>query len=120
MTHVQSPVRVLLVGLGLGWCADLLFYGNRVGISVPLFVLLLVGALFVVGKLESVRSVHRNLWLMGPIMFFASMVFVRANAFLTFLNIVVVIVLLSLLIFFYAEGRVEHLGLLGCPVVLGL
>src|SRR5437588_5913063 len=98
MVHVQSPMRVLLVALALGWGTDFLFYGRTLGISVPIFVALLIGALFVLGRLESVR-VSRNLWLLAPLLFFAIMVFVRANTTLTSLNLATVFVLLSFIFF---------------------
>lgn len=63
MATVNSPVRVLQVALALGWSADLLFYGKSLGISVPLFVLLLLGSLFMLGRLERAGLVRRNLWL---------------------------------------------------------
>src|SRR5437868_4679449 len=97
MATVNSPTRVLQVALGLGWSVDLLFYGKRLGISVPLFVLLLLGSLFVLGRLESAGVVRRNLWLLVPVGFFATMVFVRANAWLTLLNLVALFALMVLM-----------------------
>src|SRR3712207_1358302 len=111
MTSVQAPVRMLLVALMLGWSADALFYGKSVGISVLLFVLLLLVTLFGLGRMENVRPARRNLWLLAPLLFFAVMVFVRANPLLTFLNVAAVIGLLSLLAFFYAADHIERLGL---------
>jgi hypothetical protein len=116
--HAQSQVRILLVALALGWCTDFFFYDKLVGISVPVFVLLMLGGLFWLGRSEGVRSVRRNLWLIVPLLFFATMVFVRANATLTWLNLSAVFVLLTLIVFFYASNRVERLGLFGYPVVL--
>ncbi|HEX9986998.1 MAG TPA: DUF4173 domain-containing protein [Chloroflexia bacterium] len=120
MTRLKSPVRVLLAALALGWVTDLLFYGNRLGVSVPIFLLFLLGALFMLGRVESVQLKHRNLWLLAPLVFFAAMVAVRANEMLTFANVTAVIVLLALLAFFYAADHIERLGMLGYPVVVGL
>jgi hypothetical protein len=118
MIRVKPPARILLVALALGWSVDLLFYGKALGISVPLFVLLLMVALFGLGRLEGVRPVRRNLWLLAPLIFFASMVFVRANSFVTFLNVVTSLALLGLVVHFYAAGRPQRLGLVGYPIVL--
>src|SRR5947209_14019591 len=120
MATVNSPVRVLQVALALGWSADLLFYGKSLGISVPLFVVLLLGSLFTLGRLERAGLVRRTLWLLLPTGFFATMVFVRANAWLTFLNLAALFVLLLLLAFFLVAGHVDHLGLPGYAVVVGL
>src|SRR3954447_11656291 len=116
MATVKSPNRVLQVALGLGWCVDLLFYGKRIGISVPLFVLLVLGSLFVLGRLERANPALPNLWLLLPVAFFATMVFVRANAWLTFLNLTALFVLLALMALFAMAGRVDRLALMGYPV----
>jgi len=118
MIRVKSPACILLVALALGWSVDLLFYGKALGISVFLFVLLLMVALFGLGWLEGVRPARRNLWLLAPLIFFAGMVFVRANPFLTFLNVVASLVLLGLIAHFYAAGHPQRLGLIGYPIVL--
>src|SRR5438552_12882016 len=118
MATVKSPARVLQVALALGWSADLLFYGKSLGISVPLFALLLLASLFVLGRLEGTGLARRNLWLLLPVGFFATMVVVRANAWLTILNMLALFALLALMGYFYAGGHVARLGLLGYPLVL--
>jgi len=116
----MNSLRVLQVALVLGWATDVLFYGKSLGISVPLFVGLILSALFYLGRQEGVRSEPRNLWLIAPLFFFAIMVFVRANATLTLINVLLVLTILGLLIFFYSSGRIQHLGLFGYPVVLAI
>ena len=118
MTRIKLPSFTLLVALALGWSVDLFFYGKALGISVPLFVLLLTIALFGLSWLEGVRLAWCNLWLLVPLIFFATMVFVRANPFVTLLNVGVSLVLLGLIAHFYAAGQVERLGLVGYPIVL--
>lgn len=118
MTCVKSPLRILLIALVLGWGADILFYGKAAGISVLIFVGLLLAALFGLTWLEKVRVARVNIWLVAPLLFFATMVFVRANGLLTFFNICAILALLSLLFFFYAADNIERLGMLGYPVVM--
>jgi hypothetical protein len=121
---VRNPVRVspqarlLLAGLGLGGAVDLLFYRQALGISLPVFVLLALGALFALSRVEDVRPAWRNLWLPAPLLFFAGMVAVRADTFLTALNVLATLALLGLLAYFYAAGRVERLDLIGYPLAL--
>lgn len=118
MALIQSPRRLLLVALALGVLVDLLFYDKPLGVSVFLFVSLLLLALFALGRGEGVRPVRANLWLAPPLLFFAAMVFVRANEFLTLLNVVAVLLLLGLVAHFFAAGRFDHLsiaGYLGTP-----
>lgn len=118
LPYIASPGRMLLIALGLGWSVDILFYGKALGISVPLFVLLLVGALVALGWVEGVRPDLRNLWLVVPLVFFASMVFVRANLFLSVLNVCACIALLGLLAYYYANGDITRLGLFGYPIAM--
>jgi hypothetical protein len=118
MFHRYRQSVTLLVAFILGWSWDLLFYGQALGLSALLFVLLLLMALFGLGWMQSVRPTWRNLWLLVPLIFFAAMILARANAFVTFLNVVACLALLGLLAHFYAAGRVERLGLVGYPSVL--
>jgi hypothetical protein len=115
---MKSPLYLLVVALALGWGTDLFFYDRSLGISVPLFVGLLLVALFGLGRMEGTRPVKGNLWLLAPLLFFGGMVAVRANATLTTLNLLTSCVLVILLLYFYSEGRVWRLGLLGYPVAL--
>jgi hypothetical protein len=114
---VRSPRRLLLVAILLGLSVDVLFYAKPLGISAPLFALLVVGSLFMLGRLEGLRPVVRNLWLLAPLFFFATMVFFRANAFLTLLNVTATLALLALVTYFYANDHVDRLGLFGFPAV---
>lgn len=116
--RVNPQARLLLAGAGLGVAVDLLFYGQALGISLLLFVLLVLGALFGLSRVEDVRPAWRNLWLLVPLIFFAGMVAVRANAFLTVLNVLATLALLGLLAYFYAAGRLARLDLIGYPLAL--
>jgi hypothetical protein len=118
MFHRNRQAVTLVVALILGWSWDLLFYGQALGLSALLFVLLLLVALFGLSWWQRVRPSWPNLWLLVPLIFCAAMILVRANAFVTFLNGVACLALLGLLAHFYAAGRVERLGLVGYPVVL--
>jgi hypothetical protein len=122
MTIIKNPQRILWAGLALGWSVDLLFYGKQVGISLLLFALLVLAALWQIGRGEGITAVRRNLWLAGPLLFFAAMAMIRANGFLTAMNALAVVAILSYLAFFYAAGRVGGLGMAGAltlPVRVG-
>lgn len=111
LAHIQSPGRLLAAGLGLGVLADVLVFGKPLGIGLLLFGLLAVAVLWRVNHGEGVTAVRPNLWLLLPLLFFAGMVVVRANATLTTLNTLAVLVLLAYLVFFWGRGRVQNLGL---------
>lgn len=108
-----SPARLLMCGLALGVLFDVLFYGKMLGVSVPLFVAASVVVLLWAGKMEDARPAWQNLWLLGPLFFFAVMVFVRANPVVTFLNLCAILGLLGLLAYFFSHGRLARLGIFG-------
>jgi hypothetical protein len=118
MPRVNSPTHVLIAALTLGWFADLLFYGKDLGISAIIFVLLVLATLYLLSRQEDVRPARRNLWLMLPTLFFAGMVSLHANIFLSALNVLAVITLLGLVAYFYSAGRIERLGIFGYPMAL--
>ncbi len=115
-TGTRYIAILFAAALALGWIADYLFYGHSFGISVPIFVVFVLSALAAVSLLHGVRPAIRNFWLLVPLLFFALMITVRDNGFLTFLNFVMTLFLLFLFLSFYAAGRIEQMGLLGYPV----
>lgn len=101
---LKHPWRLVAAGLALGWLFDLLFYGKLPGISLLIFSLGLLGALGMALHAEGARALRANLWLPVLLLFFAAMGFVRANGFLTFLNICAMLMLASLLAIHLTRG----------------
>ncbi|WP_420630598.1 DUF4153 domain-containing protein [Candidatus Leptofilum sp.] len=97
----------------LSIAADWLFYDRPLGISLLLFVSLVLAGLWWNGRREVIRPAKQNLWLLLPLLFFASMTMLRTNSTLTTLNVLAVLCLLAYLAFFYAAGRVTNLNLVG-------
>lgn len=108
---VKYPSLILWSALALGWSADWLFYGKPLGISLLIFSVFILLVLGITSLREDVAPVVENLWFMLPLVFFASMVFVRANPTLMFGNVLAVLVLLAYVAFFYANGRFSALSL---------
>lgn len=108
---------ILGLALLLGVAADLFFYGKAPGISWLFFVLLTLTALWRAGRAEDTHPAWRNSWLIVPLLFFAAMVAVRANPFLTTLNVLAILAILSYVAFFYTTGRVSGLGLLATAII---
>src|SRR5688500_11896779 len=102
---IRTALRVVLPAPLLGWLGAALFYRHPLGISFPLFTALPIATLFWVARRESVSPSRRNLWLIGPTLFFALMVAVRQNEVLTILNVGAVGALLCLLAWFFAHGK---------------
>src|SRR5690242_550830 len=91
-----AATRILSAALLLGWGVDALFDGHLLGLSVPLFV----AALLLTLAALSWRAGFVPAWQAGllvvPLVGFAVMIAVRANAVLTVLNVLAVLTLLGL------------------------
>ena len=107
----RHPGRLLLAGLALGCAFDLLFDGKLLGISVPIFAVLLLAGLALVARWETARIRTANLWLPAALLFFAVMSFVRASGFLLFLNISAGLALLALIAVYMAQRPVAESSL---------
>ncbi len=110
--HLRHPLRLLIIGLVLGAAFDLLFNGKPPGISLVIFAGLLLAGLALAVRWEAAPRLPANLWLPAAVLFFAAMGAVRANEFLTFLNIAACLVLLALIAIYQTRRPVAELGLL--------
>lgn len=113
----QTAVPILTAALALGWLFDQLFYGQMLGVSVLLFVTLVLAVLYGAGYRAGVRPIAGNSWLVIPLVFLAAMVFIRANLFLTFLNLSGTLLLLAYTAYYYAAGNAAEMGLATIPTV---
>jgi hypothetical protein len=98
MERKAFAVWLLLTGALLGLLGDIFFYGKGIGLSFPLFVLVVMGVVLASGWRVQKLLNHplisfRNLWPLIPLGFFALMVAVRGDSFITFLNLVAVLML---------------------------
>jgi len=114
--RLRHPRATLLAAAGLGLSAEVLFDGPGMGLSFPLFTALVLAALLGLGGREGWQRAAGNRWLLVPVGFFSTMVFVRANESLTALNVLATGLLLLLVAHFWAAGRVQRLGLGGYPL----
>jgi hypothetical protein len=124
---LQYPNRLLLVALGLGLCADYLFYGRWLGVSVPLFVALGLAALYGLSRAERRPPARANLWLGAGALFFALCVALRDSPFLAALDLLAALSLLLLVAAHYRGAALTQLpgwrilaGALILPTEIGL
>lgn len=101
---LRFPHYLLMASLVLGICADQLFYGRWLGISVPIFVLLCLAVLGSLSAAERRYPTRANLWLGITALGFALFVMVRAAPLLFALNLLCT---LGLLLLFVASYRGE-------------
>ncbi len=93
---LQKALYVMLLALGLALVFNFLFFSKQIGISVFVFNVALLGAVFGFARHQKL-SLQKSYWFALPILFFALMPAVRASGFLTFLNVVATFGLLMLL-----------------------
>jgi hypothetical protein len=95
------------VSLVLGILFDHFFYGKVPGLSFPVYVILVLAGFFVIVRSSKKRINREALWLLLPILFFSSMVFIRAGYLLTFLNIVATLLLLLVVVEISFDKRMK-------------
>ncbi len=83
------------VSLILGLLFDYFFYDSEIlGIAFPLYVVLVIVGLFTIANFFKKQISKEVLWLLVPLIFFSTMVFVRSSDLLTFLNVAASLLLL--------------------------
>lgn len=129
---IRYPIRIILVGLALGLVFDRLVFDHSLGLGFALFVGLILAALALTltserGAFLRLSPLRQNLWIFAPLLFFGAMVAVRANEFVTFLNVVAVLLLLGVIAVFLLRQPLHRVGLPGfalsplqAPLMAGL
>jgi hypothetical protein len=118
LPELPAGWRVLGIALVLGIAADVLFYRQAIGLSAPIFAALVIGGMLLAFMAEprTMPQVRRNLWLALPVLFFATMVFLRDEPFMSFLNIAASLLLLGLMFFTLGTNSLRRLTVMAYPV----
>jgi hypothetical protein len=93
---LKKALCVILTSLCLALVFNFLFFGKMVGISVFVMASVLLIAVYLLAKQQNINT-QKTWWLVLLIGFFALMPALRANEFLTFLNVCATLGLLMLL-----------------------
>ena len=76
----SNPNRLWLVAFALGWLFDFLFWENEPGINFAIYVILcLAGGMYILLGVEKAKPARNALWLLIPILFFATVTFIRGT-----------------------------------------
>ena len=101
----RAPARFGLVALLVAWAVDLLFWQKAPGLSFPLWVALaLIGCLLLAGSLK-VRLSKYSLGLIAATLIFASLTFLRREAFTQFISVLLCFFSLVLLAATFQTGN---------------
>jgi len=89
---------IVVISLILGLFFDYFFYGKIPGVAFPLYIILVVAGLFTIASILKKQINNEVIWLLVPLIFFSTMVFVRSSYLLTFLNVVASLLLLLVIV----------------------
>ena len=104
------PLWLALTALALGLVVEILFYGRPLGISFPIWAVAVCVAAVGMAWAESRRPARGSLWLIGPILLFAALAFVRLEPQTLFLNVVAVLCLFALWVRTFRTNRLMDFG----------
>ncbi|OGO75749.1 MAG: hypothetical protein A3K45_00260, partial [Chloroflexi bacterium RIFOXYC12_FULL_59_14] len=108
----SNPNRLWLVAVALGWAFDFLFWKHAPGVNFAIYVVMcLVGGMYLLLGVEKTRPARDALWLLIPILFFATVTFVRAEPLTAFLAHFLTLFLLGVFVITYLGGRWVWYGL---------
>ncbi len=105
MDRKAFAAGALLIGLALGLVGMALFYDRAIGLSFPIFISLVLLPLLVLATRVGLPVQRRNLWPLLPLLFFAGMVAVRADALIGALNIAAALTLGALMLHYLPSQR---------------
>ncbi len=94
-----------ITGLVLGWFFDFLFWKANAGINFAIYVALCLAGGLLVLSLNSIKPSWKSLILLIPILFFASMTFIRQEPLSLFLSFVLTLGLMGVLAVTFLGGR---------------
>ena len=101
-----NPNRLWIVTIALGWFFDFLFWKHEPGLNFALYVLLcLAGGLYLLVGEEKSKPSRGALWLLIPLLFFATVTFIRAEPMTTVLAHFLTLFLLGVFAITYLGGR---------------
>lgn len=100
--------HLFLAALGLGVCADQLFYGRWLGVSVVLFTALCLATLLGFSIAEGRPPERSNLWMGAAALFFAFCAMWRATPLLAVFNILTTMGLALLLVAGYRKTGLQR------------
>lgn len=132
MERRTFAVAAVIAGVVMGLLGNILFYGRDIGISFPIYILVSVALVLVLGRAARRPMNRRNLWVLLPLAFFAVMVAVRADSLIVTLNVGAVLTLGAIGLYYLpvaqpmdTEPLAEHskavieAGIMVMPAALG-
>ena len=112
-TRLQKTVRpqyLFLLSLILGWIFDFLFWKKQIGVSLPIFTILIIAVGLSLAIRAGLKPARNALWLLVPIAFFALVPVFRLEPFTRFTSAVMLILLLAVFALSFLGGQWTRYG----------
>ncbi len=110
MAKLVRPKLLFPLSIVLAWIFDFLFWGKMVGVSFPIFTMLVLALGFWFGLQAGLKPARRALWLLLPILFLASVSAFRSEPLTLFASRVGVLMLMGLLALSFLGGQWPQYG----------
>ncbi|MEX1248169.1 MAG: DUF4173 domain-containing protein [Anaerolineales bacterium] len=110
MARLPRPAFLIPLSLLLGWFFEFVFWGKPVGISFPIFILLVLATGFWLGNRAGLKPARANLWLLVPIAFFSLVPAFRTEALTVLTSWLLTLVLLALFASTFLGGQWPQYG----------
>jgi hypothetical protein len=105
MDRRAFAVWIVLAGLIVGLLGNIMFFGHYIGLSFPFFTLVVI-AVLLGSSLPAKQPLRlRNLWPLIPLLFFATMIALRADIIIVLLDFFAVIGLGALTLHYLSSER---------------
>jgi len=110
MAKVLRPRLLFLLALVLAWLFDYFFWGKNVGVSFPLFIVLLIATGMWLAGQAKLRPAPAALWLLVPIVALSLVSVLRADPFTLLTSWLSALILLCVFALSFLGGRWPHYG----------
>ncbi len=110
MAKVVRPQYLFLFSLILGWIFDFLFWKKQIGVSLPIFTILILVVGLWMARRAGLTPARNTLWLLVPIAFFALVPVFRLEPFTRFTSFVLVILFLAVFALSFLGGQWTRYG----------
>ena len=107
MERKISALPVAFSGFLLGLIGYFFFYEKSVGLSFPIYTVLIIGVTLLLVRRNGTSFTLRKMWVLLPIIFFAFMTAIRASEVIFAINLLAIAALLALWVHFLT--RQKHL-----------
>ena len=102
---VKNPKTILWGSLFLAWCFDFLFWNKSPGVSFCILIVIVLSAGMIFARKERLNPSRRSLWLILPILLFASGTFFRKEPLTTTANYLSTLTVLGIFAHTFKGGR---------------